>query len=101
MALVAGALLVLADPDLRPTPVLEHRRGARHARVAEQDVRLERRALVELDPVHDDVLAFADAVLLATEFDDCVVHTEKNRRHRGPRSAGSVATPIPSRPAPT
>ena len=94
MALVAGALLVLADPDLRPAPVLEHLRGHRHARVAEQHVRLERLALVELDAVHDDVLAFADAILLATEIDDCVVHSGEKSQAQSPRSVGSVASPL-------
>ncbi len=38
---------------------------------------LKRLALVGLDAVHDDGLALADAVLLPTETDDCVVHKRK------------------------
>src|SRR5439155_22358472 len=91
VAAVAGAAPVLADPDLRAALVREHLRGHRHAGVTEEDVRVECLALVGLHAVYDEVLALADAVLLATETDDRVVHTEKTRRQRGPRGAGSVA----------
>ncbi len=73
MPLVAGALAVLADQDLRPALVREHLRS--HGRtVAEQDVGSEGLPLVCLDAVDDKRLALPDAVLLAAKTDDCVVH---------------------------
>ena len=73
MALVPGALAVLADADLRAALVRQHLR--RDGGVSEQHLGRERPALVGLDAVHDEVLALADTVLLATETDDRVFHS--------------------------
>ena len=74
MATVARAPAVLADPDLLALHVAEHlgrhlepRLQVRLALAAdEQEVRVERLALVGLDPVDEQLLALLDAVLLAT-----------------------------------
>src|SRR3954451_4654233 len=87
---VAGALLVLADPDLLAELVADDARrdGDRRREVGlavaadEQHLRAERLALVGLEPVHQQPLALLDAVLLATESDDRVAHK------RGKRGAG-------------
>src|SRR5581483_5325460 len=68
--LVAGAPPVLADADLRPALVRDHRR--RDLPLAEQHVGLERRAFLAADAVDDERLAVADAVLLVAEPDDRV-----------------------------
>jgi hypothetical protein len=65
----------LADADLLPAHVADDLRGHLHARrkvgvtvaAGEQDVRLERLALVGCEPVDQQSLALADAVLLAAE----------------------------------
>jgi hypothetical protein len=57
---------------------------------AEQDVRLERLALVGLDAVHDEGLALADAVLLAAQTDDRVVHKRGKSQAGGPRKRSPV-----------
>src|SRR5579885_324584 len=96
--LVAGAPLVLADPDLRAALVRDHGRGDRA--VAEQDVRFERRPLGGADAVHDEGLALANAVLLPTETDDRVVHSGETAG-AGPRALASVAASARARPTPT
>ena len=74
--LVAGAALYLPirifGPRSWATTV------AVTVRVAEQDVGLERLALVGAQAVDDQRLALADAVLLAAETDDRVVHNVEN-----------------------
>src|SRR4029077_1232923 len=96
--LVAGALAVLADPDLLaelvPDNARRHsgrRREIRRAVAAdEQDARLEGRALVLAQSVDEQPLGLLDAVLLAAETDDRVaVHGVETRALR-PRG-GSVA----------
>src|SRR4029079_17613091 len=99
VALVAGAPLVLADADLRAALVRDHLRG--DGAVAEQYVRAERLALCGLEPVHEQRLALADAILLSTETDDCVVHKRRKARTGSPRAVASVATTGSSRPTPT
>src|SRR5262245_10678305 len=92
MAAVAGALLVLADADLRPLRVTEHLR--RHGTVGpielcapvsadEQDGRGERRALVLLQAVDEQPFAFADAVLLSGNLDDRVGHVIRRSARAG------------------
>ena len=77
MPLVAGAAAVLADEDLLPAPVLEDGRG--HRRIAEQHDRLEYLAGARRQAVDDQRLAVANAMLLVTELDDCVIHGVKIR----------------------
>ena len=50
----------------------------------EEHVRMERLALVGRDPVHEQPLALADAVLLATQCDDRVVGHRRGKRGHGP-----------------
>src|SRR6478609_5301866 len=84
VALVAGALLVLADANLRAALLTDDLdrdghvlRGERRCAVTadEQHVRRERLAVLGCEPVDEQALTFADAILLATEGDDCVAHT--------------------------
>src|SRR5206468_12613437 len=83
VALVAGALAVLADPDLLAEHVVEdagrHRRRGRQIRGAlaagHQDARLEGLAGLRLEAVDEQPLALLDAVLLAADGDDRVAHT--------------------------
>src|SRR5579884_2133305 len=74
VAPVARSPLVLADPDLRATAVRDD--GCRHgdAVAAEEHIRRERLARFCRQPVHGDRLALANAVLLAAQTDDRVVH---------------------------
>ena len=86
MLAIAGALLVLADPELLAERVTDdargHRRGRREVGVAvaahEEHARLEGRTFVGLEPVHQQPLALADAVLLAADGDDRVAHIVEN-----------------------
>jgi hypothetical protein len=82
---VAGALPVLADDDLLAEHVLGHGRldldlhvgsELRAVLVAahEEHVRRERGALFLGNPVHEQPLALADAVLLPSDADDRVRH---------------------------
>ena len=72
---VARAPAVLADPDLLALHVPEHlgrdlelgREVGLPVAAGEQNVRMERLALVGLDPVHEELLALLDAVLLAAD----------------------------------
>ena len=82
VAAVAGALLVLPDADLRALHGAEDLRLHHGARVEirltvsahEQDGGRERRAVVLVQPVHEQPLALADAVLLPGNLDDRVRH---------------------------
>ena len=73
---VAGAAAVLADADLLPEHVADDadRHGAvlrREVGLAvaaeEQDARFEGLALVQAETLHEQLLALADAVLLASD----------------------------------
>src|SRR4051794_28353756 len=87
--LVAGAALVLADPDLVALDVADDGRGDRDAGAVavgdEQQVGREALALVRLQAIDQQLLALLDAVLLATDFDDCVGHSAENAG-TGPRA---------------
>src|SRR5439155_20683867 len=93
VAPIAGALLVLADPDLVAEDVADD--PGRHLNVLwgklrlpvaaeEQDLGMEALLLVEGEPVHEKLLALLDAVLLAAELHDRVRH-RKRRDARRPR----------------
>src|SRR5205823_2294513 len=88
VTLVARPPPVLADPDLRPALVRDHRR--RHHALAEEDVGLEALAGLGAQAVDDECLAVADAVLLVAEPDDCVTvcHSVENAGV-GPRARNS------------
>jgi hypothetical protein len=72
---VARAPAVLAHADLLALDVADHLRRDLDLRLevgiavaaGEQHVRMERLAFVGRDPVHEQLLALADAVLLATQ----------------------------------
>src|SRR5581483_5137638 len=99
VALVAGPPPVLADANLRAALVRHDPR--RHGpAVAEEDVRRERLALVGADAVDEQRLALADAVLLAADTGDGVVHSADNAGVR-PASASSVAGGSTRRRGPT
>src|SRR5581483_3028887 len=91
--LVAGAALVLADADLLAELVPDDARGhggrRREIRRAvpadEQDARLERLALVDLEAVDEQPLALLDAVLLTAEADDRVTVHGMESAGSGPR----------------
>src|SRR5439155_7956898 len=74
--LVAALRLVLADPDLRALDVIDDAHGDRRLRVEialrEQHVGREGLSRLGLQAVDEQPLAETDAVLLATDFDDCV-----------------------------
>ena len=102
MALVARLRLVLADPHLRPAHVTDdlraHRRARRQLAVAlaadEEDVRLERLALLAVEPVHEQRLALVDDVLLSAEGDDRVVRAMTvETRARARAAANSSCSP--------
>jgi hypothetical protein len=54
----------------------------------EEDVRLERLALLAVEPVHEYRLALVDDVLLPAESDDRVVHLSHDGRNAGTRPRG-------------
>ena len=99
MALVPGALAVLADANLRAALVRQHL--GRDGTVSEEHLGRERPALVGLDPVHDQILALTDAVLLAAQTDDCVFHQHECSQAEAREAVASVATAALTRPTPT
>src|SRR5262249_7543693 len=92
---VAGALLVLADADLRAFRLAQDLRGHdAHAGLElgsavtsdEEYRRTEGRPLVLAKSVDEQTLAFADAVLLSGNLDDRVGHViPRSARAHGPR----------------
>ena len=97
MALVAGALAVLADPDLRAALVADDLRGHVDAVASEQHIRNERAAFVGVQAVDDERLAVANAVLLVADSDDCVIPATrrdslKETGRAKPRSCAEVCS---------
>jgi hypothetical protein len=102
VAAVAGALLVLADADLRPTLLADDADGDGHpfrrdrdvaVAADEQHLRREGGAVVELHAVDEQPLALTDAVLLAADGDDRVAHSgvptpDEENAGRRPRADG-------------
>ena len=108
VAAVAGALLVLADADLRAFDGTQdlrthlHVPGIEHGIAVaahEQDGRRDRRAVLLGESVHQQTLALTDAVLLSGNLDDRVGHVvdrcrwailPAERRGRGAREPGMI-----------
>src|SRR5918995_420172 len=98
VAAIPRAAAVLSDPNLL---ALDVRQDLRRDRLAlrrelgfsvaalEDDIGLERLLLVHVEAVHEQLLALADDVLLATELDDRVT----GHGNAGLRPRGSVSLP--------
>ena len=100
MLLVAVLRAVLADPDLLALHVRDHagRDGdVRRARCASrrhrrrEERRAERLALTVRQPVHEQLLALADAILLSADGDDRVGAHRRRNAGLGPASRWIVA----------
>ena len=94
MLLVAALRLVLSDPHFLAEDVTDDARG--HLRLGrEVDLpvaaeheqrRMEGLPFVGLDAVDEQPLALLDAVLLASDLDDCVGTHKRGKRGRRPAS---------------